>query len=94
MGYSKDELIRLVSANLGLPNFRVGEVIEVLLKNEILFLGSLDIIQPPDLNEIYALVKFIEREQSEEKNAGTIGLEIPVAKIRKFTQVFKGLDHL
>ena len=94
MGYSKAELTRLLSMNLGLPNFRVEEVIDVLLNNGILFLGSLDIIQPPDLDEVHALVKFIEREQSEEKNAGTIGLEIPVAKIRKFTQVFKGLDHL
>ena len=94
MGISKQELIHSIGVNLGLPDFRVQEVIEVLLKNEILFLDSLDIINPPDIKEIYSLIKFIERELSEEKNAGTIGIEIPVSKIRKFTTIYKGLDHL
>jgi eukaryotic-like serine/threonine-protein kinase len=93
-GYSREQLAQQIADNLGLPSERTEGSINTLVQKQILEVNSIGIITPADLNELKSLLKFIEMEGSKLKDTSTIGQDIPVSKIRKFTEVYRALNSV
>ncbi|WDE98110.1 protein kinase [Lentisphaera profundi] len=93
-GYTREQLSKLIADNLGLPPERTEGAINTLVQKQVLEVDSLGIITPIDLSELKALIKFIEMENSRMKDTSTIGQDIPVSKIRKFTETYRALNSI
>ncbi len=93
-GLSREGLAKKVAENIGLPVSRTEGAINVLIQRQVLEVNSLSIITPIDFDEVRSLMKFIEMENSKLKDTSTIGLDIPVAKIRKFTEIYQTLNSI
>jgi serine/threonine-protein kinase len=93
-GLTREELAKEIANNLGLPKERTEGAVNTLIQKQILEVNKVGIIKPIDLEELFSLRKFIEMENSKLKDTSTIGLDIPVNKLRKFTETYQALNSI
>ena len=93
-GLTREQLAKEIANNLGLPKERTEGAINILVQKQILEVNKVGIIAPAEFEELSALRKFIEMENSKNKDTSTIGLDIPVSKLRKFTETYHALNSI
>ena len=93
-GLTREQLSKEVANNLGLPKERTEGAINTLVQKQILEVSKLGVITPLDIKELQGLRKFIELENSKMKDTSTIGQDIAVNKLRKFTETYHALNSI